>query len=55
MENSRRCDTCNNDVHRASYAKHSRSEKHLESIKQDDIFIPEWLLKEEQKPIKKNR
>ena len=41
MENSRRCDICNIDNHRASYAEHSRSKKHLENIKQDDIFIPE--------------
>ena len=28
--NSRRCDVCNIDVHRASYAKHLRSKKHFE-------------------------
>ena len=53
MENSRRCDICNIDVHRASYAKHLRSKKHLESIRQNDIIIPEWLFKEEQTPIRK--
>ena len=25
-----------------------RSKKHLENIRQDDIFIPEWLFKGEQ-------
>ena len=28
--NSRKCDICNIDVHRASYVKHLRSKKHLE-------------------------
>ena len=27
--NSRRCDICNNDVHRVSHAKHLRIKKHL--------------------------
>ena len=53
MENSLRCDICNIDVHRASYGKHLISKKHLEKIRQNDIIIPEWLLKEEQTPIKK--
>ena len=53
MENSRRCDICNIDVHTASYAKHVRSKKHLESIRQNEIIIPEWFFKEEQTPIKK--
>ena len=53
MENSRRCDICKIDVHRASYAKHLRSKKHLENIRQNEIIIPEWLFKEEQEPIKK--
>ena len=38
--NSRRCEICNVDVHRASYAKHLRSKKHIENI------IPEWLFQE---------
>ena len=54
MENSRRCYNCNIDVHRAPYAKHLRSKKHLENIRQNDILIPEWFFKEEQAPIKKN-
>ena len=41
MENSRTCEICNVNVHRASYAKHLRSEKHLENIKQDEIIKPE--------------
>ena len=39
MVNSRTCDVCNIDVHRASYVKRLRSKKHLENEK----FIPEWL------------
>ena len=34
---SSRCDKCNIDVHRASYAKHLRSEKDL----QNELIIPE--------------
>ena len=43
--NSRRCDICNVDIHRASYMKHTRSKKHLENMKQNDMIIPEWLFK----------
>ena len=53
MENGRRCHICNNDVHRAPYAKNVGSKKHLENVSQDDIIVPEWLLKEEQEPIMK--
>ena len=53
MENSRRCDICNIDIHRASYGKHLISKKNLEKIRQNEIIIPEWLFKEEQTPIKK--
>ena len=52
MENSRTCEICNVDVHRASYAKHLRSKKHLENIRQKGLIIPEWLLKQKQTPIK---
>ena len=52
MENSRRCDICNIDVHRASFSKHLKSKKHLENIRQNDIIIPEWLFEEDQTPIK---
>ena len=44
--NSRRCDTCNVDVHRASYQKPLRSKKHLENLKEDNMIIPEWLFLE---------
>ena len=53
MENSRRCELCNVDVHRASMQKHLRSKKHLETEKQNGMIMPEWLFKEEQAPIKK--
>ena len=48
--NSRKCDICNVDVHRASYQIHHRSKKHLENEKQNELIIPEWLSK---KPIEK--
>ena len=45
--NSRKCEICNVDVHRASYVKHLRSKKkHLEIIKQNEMIIPEWLFQE---------
>ena len=44
--NSRKCNICNVDVHRASYMKHLRSKKHLEIIKQNGMIIPEWLFKQ---------
>ena len=43
--NSRKCDICNVDVHRASYNKHL-SKKHIEKIKQNEMIIPEWLFRE---------
>ena len=47
--NSRKCDVCNVDVHRASYAKHMRSKTHLEILKQNELIytriIPERLFK----------
>ena len=48
-----RCDSCNYDVHRASYAKILRIKKHLENIRQDDIIKAGCLFKEEQIPIKR--
>ena len=53
--NSRKCEVCNVDVHRASYIKHLRSKKLLENIKQNEMIIQEWLLSEpiENKNIKK--
>ena len=44
--NSRKCEICNVDVHRASYMKHLRSKKHLEKMKQNEMIIPEWLFQE---------
>ena len=44
--NSRNCEICNVDVHRASFVKHMRSKKHLENIKQNEMNIPEWLFLE---------
>ena len=44
--NSRRCEICNVDVHRASFVKHLRSKKHLENMKQYEMIIPEWLFRE---------
>ena len=44
--NSRKCEICNIDVHRASYVKHLRSKEHLENKKQNEMIIPEWLLQE---------
>ena len=44
--NSRKCEICNVDVHRASCIKHFRSKKHFENIKQNDMIIPEWLFQE---------
>ena len=52
MENSRTCENCNVDFHRASMQKHLRSKKHLESIKQKEM-IKQWFFKEERTPIKK--
>ena len=43
--NSRKCDDCNIDVHRASYAKHLRSEKHI-GKKKYNMIILEWLFEE---------
>ena len=44
--NSRKCDVCNVDVHRASYIKHLRSKKHIENMKQNEMNIPEWFFRE---------
>ena len=53
MENSRTCEICNVNVHRASMQKHLRSKKHLEKLEQNEMIIPEWFFKEEKSPIKK--
>ena len=44
--NSRKCEICNVDVHRASYMKHLRSKKHLQNMKQNEVIILEWLFQE---------
>ena len=44
--NSRKCDICNIDGHRASYVKHLRIKKHLENEKHNELIIPEWFFKE---------
>ena len=41
MEERRRCDNGKSDVHRASCAKHLRSNKHLQNEKQNELKIPE--------------
>ena len=43
---SRRCEICNVEIHRASFAKHMNSKKHLENIKQNEMIIPDWLFQE---------
>ena len=53
MENSRTCEICNINVHRASYVKHLRSKKHLENMIRNEMIIPEWFFKEDRTPIKK--
>ena len=53
MNNSRTCDVCNVNVHRASFAKHLRSKKHLENVEKNEMIIPDWFFREEKSPIKK--
>ena len=53
MDNSRTCDVCNVNTHRASFAKHFRSKKHLENVEQNEMIIPAWFFKEEKSPVKK--
>ena len=44
--NSRKCEICNVDVHRASFVKHLRSKERLDNKKLNELIIPEWLFKE---------
>ena len=44
MENSRTCGICNVNVHRASYAKHLRSEKHLENLIEDEKIFTKMVI-----------
>ena len=53
MEKSRTCYICNVNVHRASFAKHLRSKKHLEKVEKNEMVIPDWFFKEEKFPFKK--
>ena len=53
MDNRRICEVCNVNVHRASFAKHLRSKKHLENVEQNEMIIPDWFFKEEKTPVKK--
>ena len=53
MENSRTCEICNVNVHRASYVKHFRSKNRSEFIEQNEMIIPNWFFKQEQTSIKK--
>ena len=53
MENSRTCEVCNVNIHRASMQKHLRSKKHLENINRNEMIITQWFFKEEKTPIKK--
>ena len=53
MENSRTCDVCNVNVHRASFAKHLRSKKHLEIIIQNEMVIQNGFLREKNHLLRK--
>ena len=53
MENSRTCEVCNVNFHRASFVKHLRSKKHLENMIQNEMIITEWFFKEEKTPSNK--
>ena len=44
--NSRKGEFCKIDVHRASYVKNLRSNKHLENEKHNELIIADWLSKE---------
>ena len=52
--NSRKCDICDVDFHRASYIKHLRNKKQIENEKINNMVIPDWLFQEPiEKKIKK--
>ena len=53
MENSRTCEICNVNVHRASMQKHLRSKILLENIIQNEMIIPEWFFKEKNHLLRK--
>ena len=52
MENSRTCEICNVNVHRASFVKHLRSKKHLENMIQNEMIIPGGVLKKKNHLLK---
>ena len=51
-ENSRKCDLCKVIIRRASYAKDLRSRNYLETKKQLEMLIPDWIFQDlvENKP-----
>ena len=52
--NSRKCDVCKINFHRASYVMHLSSGKHIENEKLNNMITPEWLFQEPiQRKIKK--
>ena len=53
LENTRRCENCDIDVHRASYAKNLGRKNHLDKMRQDETMMPERLYKDEQTPLKR--
>ena len=53
MDNSSKCNVCNVNVHRESFAKQLRSKKHLENIEKNEMITPDWFFKEEKSPVKK--
>ena len=55
MENRRTCAIFNVVVHRASMHQHLGSKKHLESINQNEMIIPEWLFKQKQTIIREKK
>ena len=44
--NRRKCEICDVETHRASFAKHMKSKKHLENVKQNEMMIPDWFFQE---------
>ena len=45
-KNSHKRENYKTDFHGTSYAKHLKSKKHLNKMKQEDMIIPDWLLQE---------
>ena len=53
LENSRRCDVWNNDIHRASYAKNLRSKNHLKNKNKVKCLYQNGCLKKSKHMLKK--